>query len=116
MNGPLENCRVRRVLQRCTTKQAFSSLYPLFIAFCHADTLYISARGAQVVGCAITTVAIATFIVALRFITRSRLLKFVGREDWCIGIALVCNGHLNELHKNVLTGKKSFSPLEIPWV
>jgi hypothetical protein len=86
------------------------------LPFVMPDTLYISARGAQVVGCAITTVAIATFIVALRFITRSRLLKFVGREDWCIGIALVCNGHLNELHKNVLTGKKSFSPLEIPWV
>lgn len=51
--------------------------------------MQITSRGAQVVACSVITVFLAAFVVALRFVTRSKILKFVGREDWCIGLALV---------------------------
>ncbi|KAH8650230.1 hypothetical protein BGZ60DRAFT_534338 [Tricladium varicosporioides] len=49
----------------------------------------VSIRGAHVITCALVTVILATFVVILRFITRSKILHFLGYEDWCIGIALL---------------------------
>ncbi|CZR57597.1 uncharacterized protein PAC_07486 [Phialocephala subalpina] len=45
-------------------------------------------RGDTVITCSIVTVLIAAVVVILRLFTRSKILNFVGREDWCILAAL----------------------------
>ena len=49
----------------------------------------ITSAGAQVVVCAVITVFIAAIAVFLRFFTRWRILHILGKEDWCILVALV---------------------------
>ncbi|KAH9207222.1 hypothetical protein DL95DRAFT_468880 [Leptodontidium sp. 2 PMI_412] len=46
-------------------------------------------QAASVIASATIAVGLATFVVILRFITRTKILHFVGKDDWCIGIALV---------------------------
>lgn len=52
-----------------------------------------NSRSAELVIASIATVAIAGIVVALRFATRLRILKFLGNEDICIGIAYVSHSH-----------------------
>jgi hypothetical protein len=54
-----------------------------------SDKDQITPRGADVIIASIITVIIASFVVGLRLITRVRILKFVGSEDWCIVGALL---------------------------
>lgn len=46
-------------------------------------------RANTVIVCSIATVLIAAIVVILRLFTKSKILHFVGREDWCILAALV---------------------------
>lgn len=49
----------------------------------------LNPQAAGVVACATITVGLAAVVILLRFITRTRILHFVGKDDWCIAIALV---------------------------
>ncbi|KAF1952731.1 hypothetical protein CC80DRAFT_479116 [Byssothecium circinans] len=51
--------------------------------------LGLTSRGDQVAACAIVTVCLAGLFVILRFLTRTRVLHILGREDWCILVSLV---------------------------
>jgi len=53
------------------------------------DGLESNPRAVSVIVCATLTVAIAATIVVLRLITRWKILKYLGKDDWCIAIALV---------------------------
>ncbi|KUJ14828.1 uncharacterized protein LY89DRAFT_649396 [Mollisia scopiformis] len=46
-------------------------------------------RGDSVIACSVATVVLASIIVMLRLFTRSKILGFVGPEDWCILVALL---------------------------
>ena len=48
-----------------------------------------NSRSSEVIAAAIATVAASGVVVALRFVTRIRILHFLGVEDWCILFAYV---------------------------
>ncbi|KAE9375914.1 hypothetical protein N431DRAFT_370863 [Stipitochalara longipes BDJ] len=47
-----------------------------------------NSRAVSAIVCATITAAIATVVVILRLITRWKILNFLGKDDWCIVIAL----------------------------
>lgn len=48
-----------------------------------------NSRSAELVTASIVTVVLSGLAVVLRYVTRLRILKFLGNEDICIGIAYV---------------------------
>lgn len=52
-----------------------------------------SREATQVILANAVTLFVAATAVLLRFITRRNILRFVGKEDWCILIALVKTPH-----------------------
>jgi hypothetical protein len=46
-------------------------------------------RGARVIVSALVSIILTALVVTLRFYTRSTIIRFLGCDDWCIGIAFV---------------------------
>lgn len=51
-------------------------------------------RGAQVTGIAVMALSLTWISFALRFYVRTRILKFIGREDWLMVASMVGPCHL----------------------
>lgn len=49
----------------------------------------VPSRGAGVIVSALVSIILAALVVILRFYTRSTIIRFLGCDDWCIGIAFV---------------------------
>lgn len=54
-----------------------------------SEGLESNSRAVSVIVCTTITVAMAAIVVVLRLITRWKILNFLGKDDWCIAIALV---------------------------
>ena len=65
----------------------------------------ISARGAQVIAWSYVTFSIAAFFVSLRLLVRWKVVRFIGKEDACIFLALVCSFPLRRSRAGTLLKK-----------